>query len=166
MFKNYIKELIGTITVSSAIKFSRRKSGLSVVTLQASPRSLSSVAGAGAGAGAGSGAWRDSDERSDCSSEHSSNNNNRGYSTNNTLLAMSSAPTSPDGKQHHNNNNNNNSFSELDNSGSDLPDADLLWRRTPMRNEIGRINSLGRYEPGWDVAPDTSRAQGTKPSSR
>ena len=28
MFKNYIKELIGTITVSSAIKFSRRKSGL------------------------------------------------------------------------------------------------------------------------------------------
>ena len=116
-----------------------------------------------AGAGAGSGAWRDSDERSDCSSEHSSNNNNRGNSTNNTLLAMSSAPTSPDGKQHHNN---NNSFSELDNSGSDLPDADLLWRRTPMRNEIGRINSLGRYEPGWDVAPDTSRAQGTKPSSR
>ena len=114
-------------------------------------------------AGAGSGAWRDSDERSDCSSEHSSNNNNRGNSTNNTLLAMSSAPTSPDGKQH---NNNNNSFSELDNSGSDLPDADLLWRRTPMRNEIGRINSLGRYEPGWDVAPDTSRAQGTKPSSR
>ena len=118
-----------------------------------------------AGAGAGSGAWRDSDERSDCSSEHSGNNN-RGNSTNNTLLAMSSAPTSPDGKQHHNNNNNNNSFSELDNSGSDLPDADLLWRRTPMRNEIGRINSLGRYEPGWDVAPDTSRAQGTKPSSR
>ena len=159
MFKNYIKELIGTITVSSAIKFSRRKSGLSVVTLQASPRSLSSVAVAG------SGAWRDSDERSDCSSEHSNNNNNRGNSTNNTLLAMSSAPTSPDGKQH-NNNNNNNSFSELDNSGSDLPDADLLWRRTPMRNEIGRINSLGRYEPGWDVAPDTSRAQGTKPSSR
>ena len=158
MFKNYIKELIGTITVSSAIKFRGRKSGLSVVTLQASPRSLSS--------GAGSGAWRDSDERSDCSSEHSSNNNNnnRGNSTNNTLLAMSSAPTSPDGKQHHNNN--NNSFSELDNSGSDLPDADLLWRRTPMRNEIGRINSLGRYEPGWDVAPDTSRAQGTKPSSR
>ena len=135
---------------------------MSVVTSQASPRSLSSVAGAGAG----SGAWRDSDERSDCSSEHSSNNNNRGNSTNNTLLAMSSAPTSPDGKQHHNNNNNNNSFSELDNSGSDLPDADLLWRRTPMRNEIGRINSLGRYEPGWDVAPDTSRAQGTKPSSR
>ena len=160
MFKNYIKELIGTITVSSAIQFSRRKSRLSVVTSQASPRSLSSVAVAGAG----SGAWRDSDERSDCSSEHSSNNNNRGNSTNNTLLAMSSAPTSPDGKQHHNNN--NNSFSELDNSGSDLPDADLLWRRTPMRNEIGRINSLGRYEPGWDVAPDTSRAQGTKPSSR
>ena len=119
----------------------------------------------GAGAGAGSGAWRDSDERSDCSSEHSSNNNNRGNSSNNTLLAMSSAPTSPDGKQHHHHNNNN-SFSELDNSGSDLPDADLLWRRTPMRNEIGRINSLGRYEPGWDVAPDTSRAQGTKPSSR
>ena len=161
MFKNYIKELIGTITVSSAIKFSRRKSWLSVVTLQASPRSLSSVAGAGAG----SGAWRDSDERSDCSSEHSSNNN-RGNSSNNTLLAMSSAPTSPDGKQHHNNNNSNNSFSELDNSVSDLPDADLLWRRTPMRNEIGRINSLGRYEPGWDVAPDTSRAQGTKPSYR
>ena len=63
---------------------------------------------------------------------------------------MSSVPTSPDAK--HNNNNNNTD------DGVDNPDN--LWRRTPVRNEIGVISSLGRYQPRWREAPDTSPDQG------
>ena len=114
---------------------------------------------------AGSSAFsRDSDDRSDCSSEFSvshvshvstpCHNNNMIRSTN-TLLAMSSSSTSTPLI------NNNND------SPGDVPDhPDTLWRRTPVRNDIGRISSFGRYQPGWDVAPDSSRAQGTKQSSR
>ena len=81
-----------------------------------------------------------SDEQSDCSSEVSSN----------TLLAMASAP-SPD-----------KTFSMDKESG----DPDLLWRRNNLRDKIGKINSLGRYEPGWDLAPHMNRNDGTKKTSR
>ena len=45
-------------------------------------------------------------------------------------------------------------------------DPDMLWKRNPVRNKVGRINSFGRYEPGWDLAPEMSRADGTKKASR
>ena len=61
---------------------------------------------------------------------------------------MGSVPTSPDPK--HNNNNS-------DTAAGDSPDN--LWRRTPVRNEIGVISSLGRYQPRWREAPDTSPDQ-------
>ena len=35
-----------------------------------------------------------------------------------------------------------------------------------MRNDIGRISSIGRYESTVDHAPDTTREQGTKQTSR
>ena len=72
----------------------------------------------------------------------------------NTLLAMSSAPTSPEARN-------------TDPGVEDTPDhPDKIWRRTPVRNEIGRMSSMGRYESGWALAPDTSRDQGIKQGSR
>ena len=100
---------------------------------------------------------RESDDRSDCSSEVSlqcHNNNNTGGAARscNTLLAMSSAPTSPEARN-------------TDPGVEDTPDhPDKIWRRTPIRNEVGRMTSLGRYESGWVVAPDSSTEQGRKSS--
>ena len=72
----------------------------------------------------------------------------------NTLLATSSAPTSPEARN-------------TDPGVEDTPDhPDKIWRRTPVRNEIGRMSSMGRYESGWALAPDTSREQGIKQGSR
>ena len=130
MFKNYIKELIGTIT--------------------ASPRSLSYITPA---ASCTSSAL--SDDQSDCSSEVSlqvrEGREVASPKTNNTLLAMASATTSPD-----------KSFS-IDKETSD---PDRLWRRNNVRDKIGKINSMGRYEPGWDLAPHMNRNDGTKKTSR
>lgn len=38
-----------------------------------------------------------------------------------------------------------------------LSDPDSLWRRKPIRENVGRVDSLGRYCPGWDEAPDTTK---------
>merc|ERR1719219_49173 len=137
MFKNYIKELIGTIT--------------------ASPRSLSYLSPGLMTAATSASSVLSEDQRSDCSSEVSLQaREGREVSspkTNNTLLAMASASstTSPD-----------KSFS-IDKETSD---PDRLWRRNNVRDKIGKINSLGRYEPGWDLAPHMNRNDGTKKTSR
>ena len=117
---------------------------------QASPRSLSSVTAAGASISNSSAFSRDSDDRSDCSSEVSGHGATimSPLRSPNTLLAshdnnVRSPDTSP-GDQH----------------------PDLLWRRTPLRNDIGRVSSIGRYESTVDSAPDTTREQGTKQTSR
>ena len=68
--------------------------------------------------------------------------------TSNTLLAMASAsPEKPFSIERETN------------------DPDLIWRRTPQ-DKIGKINSLGRYEPGWDLGPSMNRNDGTKKTSR
>ena len=96
-----------------------------------------------------------SDDQSDCSSEVSLQVREvrevASPKTNNTLLAMASATTSPD-----------KSFS-IDKESSD---PDILWRRNKVRDKIGKINSIGRYEPGWDLAPHMTRTDGTKKTSR
>ena len=76
------------------------------------------------------------------------------HRNNNTLLAMSS------GQIFRNVSRKQLSFDK------DSTDPDMLWRRNPVRNKVGRINSFGRYEPGWDLAPEMSRADGTKKASR
>ena len=146
MFKNYIKELIGTITVRSFhIIYA---SVLYNLLFQASPRSLSSVSAAGASASTSSAFSRDSDERSDCSSEVSGHASMLSpLRSHNTLLATHDTVRTPDSSQADQN-------------------PDLLWRRTPVRNDIGRISSIGRYESTVDHAPDTNREQGTKQTSR
>jgi len=136
MFKNYVKELIGTIT--------------------ASPRSLSRVTGSNIKTSCGGSTLsRESDDPSDCDSEYSCSylNNNLSPSTTNTLLAMASVPTVS---------------VEAESTSPVSPEAssETIWRRTPVRNDIARISSLGRYQPGWELAPDTSKNQGTKQSSR
>jgi len=137
MYKNYVKELIGTIT--------------------ASPRSFSSVHSSSCPSSVRS--RTDSDTHSDCSSDYSSGvcqvQGAMGvHKNNNTLLAMSSGQIfrNVDRKQL--------SFDK------ESTDPDMLWRRNPVRNKVGRINSFGRYEPGWDLAPEMSRADGTKKASR
>jgi len=137
MYKNYVKELIGTIT--------------------ASPRSFSSVHSSSCPSSVRS--RTDSDTHSDCSSDYSSGvcqvQGAMGVHKNsNTLLAMSSGQIfrNVDRKQL--------SFDK------ESTDPDMLWRRNPVRNKVGRINSFGRYEPGWDLAPEMSRADGTKKASR
>jgi len=136
MFKNYVKELIGTIT--------------------ASPRSLSRVTGSNIKTSCGGSTLsRESDEPSDCDSEYSCSNlnNNMSPSTTNTLLAMSSVLSHS---------------ADAESSPPVSPEAssENIWRRTPVRNDIARISSLGRYQPGWELAPDSCKNQGTKPSSR
>jgi len=138
MYKNYVKELIGTIT--------------------ASPRSFSSVNSSSCPGSVRS--RTDSDTHSDCSSDFSSGvcqgqgSVRTHRNNNNTLLAMSSGQIfrNVDRKQL--------SFDK------ESTDPDMLWRRNPVRNKVGRINSFGRYEPGWDLAPEMSRADGTKKASR
>jgi len=137
MYKNYVKELIGTIT--------------------ASPRSFTSVHSSSCPSSVRS--RTDSDTHSDCSSDYSSGvchvQGAMGvHKNNNTLLAMSSGQIfrNVDRKQL--------SFDK------ESTDPDMLWRRNPVRNKVGRINSFGRYEPGWDLAPEMSRADGTKKASR
>ena len=93
-----------------------------------------------------------SDDQSDCSSEVSLQVREvASPKTNNTLLATASATTSPD-----------KGFS-IDKETSD---PDMLWRRNNVRDKIGKINSMGRYEPGWDLAPHMNRNDGTKKTSR
>ena len=151
MFKNYIKELIGTITVSVQPCVWQLKP----CDLQASPRSLSCIASSVPSCTSKDGL---SDDQSDCSSEVSvqvrevrEGREVASPKTNNTLLAMASATTSPD-----------KSFS----IEKETSDPDLLWRRNNVRDKIGKINSLGRYEPGWDLAPHMNRNDGTKKTSR
>jgi len=135
MYKNYVKELIGTIT--------------------ASPRSFSSVHSSSCPGSVRS--RTDSDTHSDCSSDISSGISHGAMGVcrnNNTLLAMSS------GKVFRNVNRRDFSFDK------ESTDPDMLWRRNPVRNKVGRINSFGRYEPGWDLAPEMSRTDGTKKASR
>jgi len=135
MYKNYVKELIGTIT--------------------ASPRSFSSVHSSSCPGSVRS--RTDSDTHSDCSSDISSGISHGAMGVvknNNTLLAMSS------GKVFRNVNRRDFSFDK------ESTDPDMLWRRKPVRNKVGRINSFGRYEPGWDLAPEMSRTDGTKKASR
>ena len=90
-----------------------------------------------------------SDDQSDCSSEVSVQVNQlTSPKTSNTLLAMASAsPEKPFSIERETN------------------DPDLIWRRTPQ-DKIGKINSLGRYEPGWDLGPSMNRNDGTKKTSR
>ena len=147
MFKNYIKELIGTITVSVQPCVWQLKP----CDLQASPRSLSCIASSVPSCTSKDGL---SDDQSDCSSELSVQASQvtsqvTSPKTSNTLLAMATTP-SPD-----------KSFS-IDRETSD---PDLLWRRTPQ-DKIGKINSLGRYEPGWELGPSMNRNDGTKKTSR
>lgn len=112
-----------------------------IAMIQASPRSLSSVQATL------STARTESDTRSSCSSSCSSDRLPR--STSNTLLAASSglrASTSFD--------------------CGELQDPDSIWRRRPVKNKVGRVNSYGRYQPGLDLAPQMSRTEGTKKTSR
>jgi len=112
-----------------------------IAMIQASPRSLSSVQATL------STARTESDTRSSCSSSCSSDRLPR--STSNTLLASSSglrASTSFD--------------------CGELQDPDSIWRRRPVKNKVGRVNSYGRYQPGLDLAPQMSRTEGTKKTSR
>jgi len=135
MYKNYVKELIGTIT--------------------ASPRSFSSVNSSSCPGSVRSRTDSHSDSHSDCSSDFSLGVSQGALSrNNNTLLAMSS------GKVFRNVDRKDLSFDK------ETTDPDMLWRRNPVRNKVGRINSFGRYEPGWDLAPEMSRADGTKKASR
>ena len=153
MFKNYIKELIGTITVSltqCSFHISSHPSH------QASPRSLSCLSPSNTVSCTSSGLSalsRDglSDDQSDCSSEVSIQVREvTSPKSSNTLLAMASVP-SPE-----------KTFSMDRESG----DPDLLWRRTNLKDKIGKMNSMGRYEPGWDLAPCMNRNDGTKKTSR
>eukprot|EP00092_Neocalanus_flemingeri_P027098 GFUD01029385.1.p1 GENE.GFUD01029385.1~~GFUD01029385.1.p1 ORF type:complete len:656 (+),score=193.67 GFUD01029385.1:322-2289(+) len=138
MYKNYVKELIGTIT--------------------ASPRSFNSVPSSSCPTSVRSRTDSHSDTHSDCSSDFSSSTVSQGamamHRNNNTLLAMSS------GKMFRNVDRRDLSFDK------ETTDPDMLWKRNPVRNKVGRINSFGRYEPGWDLAPEMSRADGTKKASR
>ena len=148
MFKNYIKELIGTITVSSDL------SDVDVCTNsvlpQASPRTLSYITPGVTATTSASSVL--SDDQSDCSSEVSVQVREvASPKTNNTLLATATTTPSPD-----------KSFS-IDKETSD---PDMLWRRNNVRDKIGKINSIGRYEPGWDLAPHMTRNDGTKKTSR
>merc|ERR550525_1029890 len=111
-----------------------------IAMIQASPRSLSSVQASL------STARTESDTRSSCSS---SSSDRLPRSTSNTLLAASSglrASTSFD--------------------CGELQDPDSIWRRRPVKNKVGRVNSYGRYQPGLDLAPQMSRTEGTKKTSR
>lgn len=152
MFKNYIKELIGTITVSSdpAVDILTEKT-----PAQASPWIRNSTLTPAVTATTSASSVFSEDQRSDCSSELSlqvrEGREVASPRTNNTLLAMASATTSPD-----------KTFS-IDKEASD---PDMLWRRNNVRDKIGKINSLGRYEPGWDLAPHMNRNDGTKKTSR
>jgi len=137
MYKNYVKELIATIT--------------------ASPRSFSSVNSTSCPGSVRSRTDSHSDTHSECSSDFSSGLGQGamgGLRNNNTLLAMSSGQIfrNVDRKQL--------SFDK------ESTDPDMLWKRNPVRNKVGRMNSFGRYEPGWDLAPEMSRADGTKKASR
>jgi len=110
-----------------------------IAMIQASPRSLSSVQASL------STTRTESDTRSSCSSSCSSDRLPR--STSNTLLAASSGlKTSFD--------------------CGELQDPDSIWRRRPVKNKVGRVNSYGRYQPGLDLAPQMSRTEGTKKTSR
>ena len=120
---------------------------------QASPRTLSYITPGVTATTSASSVL--SDDQSDCSSEVSVQVREvrevTSPKTNNTLLATASATTSPD-----------KSFS-IDKEASD---PDMLWRRNNVRDKIGKINSMGRYEPGWDLAPHMNRNDGTKKTSR
>ena len=118
---------------------------------QASPRTLSYITPGVTATTSASSVL--SDDQSDCSSEVGVVQVREVASpkTNNTLLATASATTSPD-----------KSFS-IDKEASD---PDMLWRRNNVRDKIGKINSMGRYEPGWDLAPHMNRNDGTKKTSR
>jgi len=137
LYNNYVKELIAMI--------------------QATPPSHSSMQTSL------SATRTESDTRSSCSSTCSSERLPR--STSNTLLASSSglrASTSFD--------------------CGELQDPDSIWRRRPVKNkvivllvlkkycycckQVGRVNSFGRYQPGLDLAPQMSRTEGTKKTSR
>ena len=122
---------------------------------QASPRSLSYLSPGLMTATTSASSVLSEDQRSDCSSELSlqvrEGREVASPRTNNTLLAMASATTSPD-----------KTFS-IDKEASD---PDMLWRRNNVRDKIGKINSMGRYEPGWDLAPHMTRNDGTKKTSR
>ena len=88
-----------------------------------------------------------SDDQSDCSSEVSVQVKEvTSPKTSNTLLATAS-PEKPFSMER------------------ETSDPDLIWRRTPQ-DKIGKINSLGRYEPGWDLGPSMNRNDGTKKTSR
>ena len=121
--------------------------------VQASPRTLSYITPGVTSTTSASSVL--SDDQSDCSSEVSVQVRDvrevASPKTNNTLLAMASATTSPD-----------KSFS----IEKETSDPDLLWRRNNVRDKIGKINSMGRYEPGWDLAPHMNRNDGTKKTSR
>eukprot|EP00090_Calanus_glacialis_P002506 TRINITY_DN11880_c0_g1_i1.p1 TRINITY_DN11880_c0_g1~~TRINITY_DN11880_c0_g1_i1.p1 ORF type:complete len:656 (-),score=205.40 TRINITY_DN11880_c0_g1_i1:231-2198(-) len=137
MYKNYVKELIGTIT--------------------ASPRSFNSVHSISCPSSVRSRTDSHSDTHSDCSSDFSSGVGQGAigsHRNNNTLLAMSSGQIFRNVDRKHL------SFDK------ETTDPDMLWKRNPIRNKVGRINSFGRYEPGWDLAPEMSRADGTKKASR
>ena len=129
------------------------------VSYQASPRSFTSVNSSSCPGSVRSRSRTDShsDTHSDCSSDYSSGVSQGATVThrnNNTLLAMSS------GKMFRNIEKKDLSFDK------ETTDPDMLWKRNPVRNKVGRINSFGRYEPGWDLAPEMSRADGTKKASR
>jgi len=135
MYKNYVKELIGTIT--------------------ASPRSFSSLNSISCPSSVRSRTDSHSDSHSECSSDFSSGISYAvGSKNNNTLLAMSSSQILRNVDRKH---------LSFDKESSD---PDMLWKRNSVRNKVGRINSFGRYEPGWDLAPDMSRTDGTKKASR
>merc|ERR1711936_428371 len=112
-----------------------------IAMIQASPRSLSSVQASL------STTRTESDTRSSCSSSCSSDRLPR--STSNALLAASSGLKT------------SSSF-----DCGELQDPDSIWRRRPVKNKVGRVNSYGRYQPGLDLAPEMSRTEGTKKTSR
>lgn len=114
-----------------------------IATIQAAPRVLPVAAQTSPSC------RTESDTRSSCSSDLSADSrpSPRRRHTANTLLAVQSSNRPDLGLE-------------------ELQDPDSLWRRPPVRDKVGRVNSFGRYQPGLDLAPDMNRAEGTKKTSR
>jgi len=136
LYKNYLQELMSTIQSSPR--------GLALSHSSHRVKSSPSV-----------------DSISTCSSENLTSNsyrstgNTSSRSTSNTLLAMGVRPVIK-----------NIDHRDMSIDYSELANPDSLWKRENVRTKIGRMNSLGRYEPGWELAPDMSRSDGTKTGTK
>jgi len=95
------------------------------------------------------------DSISTCSSENLTSNTPSRRSSSNTLLAMGLRPVIK-----------NVDHRDMSIDYTELANPDSLWKRENVKNKIGRMNSLGRYEPGWELAPDMRRSDGTKSATK